>query len=450
MSGATTVAAPPGVRLGVAANWRQFTLLVVLNAFVGAMVGQERAVLPLLAEREFGIATSSALLSFIATFGLTKALTNLAAGRLSDTWGRRRLLIIGWLVGLPVPVLLILAPSWSWVVLANVLLGVNQGLCWSLTVIMKIDLAGPERRGLAMGLNEFAGYLAVSLAALLTGFLATTGDWRTTPFYPGLGYAVAGLVLTLAFVRDTGGHVALESEGEAQRADRRTNAQTLGTTDAQTHGRTDAQKHRSAEPQTLAQVLLTTSWKNRTLFGASQAGLVNNLNDGVVWGLVPVLLASAGLGVREVALVAATYPAVWGIAQLFTGPLSDRWGRKHLVVGGMGVQAAAIALLVEGEGIGPLMLASSLLGMGTAMVYPTLLAVVSDVAHPEWRASAVGVYRLWRDSGYVVGALGAGLLADLAGVREAVLAVAALTLVSGAISQAVMTESLPKGRRAPI
>jgi MFS family permease len=446
MSGATTVAALRGVRLGLAANWRQFALLVVLNAFVGAMVGQERAVLPLLAEREFGIASSSALLSFIATFGLTKALTNLAAGRLSDTWGRRRLLIIGWLFGLPVPVLLILAPGWSWVVLANVLLGVNQGLCWSLTVIMKIDLAGPERRGLAMGLNEFAGYLAVSLAALLTGFLATAGDWRRAPFYPGLGYAAAGLLLTLALVRDTRRHVELEAgqEERAQGAQRDQGQRDAGGTGARTIGPSDARAHGGVDVRTLRQVLLLSSWRNRTLFGASQAGLVNNLNDGVVWGLVPVLLASAGLGVREVALVAATYPAVWGVAQLVTGPLSDRWGRKRLVVGGMWVQAAAIALLVEGDTLGGLILASSLLGLGTAMVYPTLLAAVSDVAHPEWRASAVGVYRLWRDSGYVVGALGAGALADLAGPRPAVLAVAALTFLSGVVSQGAMRESLPR------
>jgi MFS family permease len=382
------------------------------------MVGQERSVLPLLAERDFGVASNSAMLSFIATFGLVKALTNLAAGHLSDRMGRRRLLILGWLVGFPVPFILIAAPSWGWVVFANVLLGINQGLCWSLTVIMKIDLVGPERRGLAMGLNEFSGYLAVSAAAMLSGYLAARGDWHTAPFYPGIAYAALGLVLSVLFVRDTKGHTVIERAGAP--AGRRAS---------------------------FAQVLLLTSWKDRTLFGVSQAGMVNNLNDGVMWGLVPVLLAGAQLSVRQIAMVAAIYPGVWGAAQLVTGPLSDRWGRKWLIAAGMWTQAVAIVLFVTGHGMAVWIAGAVTLGVGTAMVYPTLLAAVSDVAHPDWRASAVGVYRLWRDGGYAVGALGAGLLADALGLRAAILAVAALTFASGIVAAGVMRETLPTRAR---
>ncbi len=421
---------PAGPQLGLRANWRQFSLLVLLNAFVGAMVGQERAILPLLAGRDYGIASRSVLLSFIATFGLVKAVTNLAAGHFADRFGRRRLLVLGWLIGLPVPLMLIFAPSWKWVVLANVLLGMNQGLCWSLTVIMKIDLVGPARRGLAMGLNEFAGYLAVSLSALLTGYLASRGDWHTAPFYPGIVYAVLGVLLSVLFVRETRDHAALEGRGG-------------GAADRPPNG---APGRRPVAPS-LAQVLLITSWKDRTLFGVSQAGMVNNLNDGVMWGLVPVLLAGA-LPVRQIALIAAIYPGVWGAAQLATGPLSDRWGRKWLIASGMWVQAAAILLLVVASGFPGWAAAATLLGLGTAMVYPTLLAAVSDVAHPDWRASAVGVYRLWRDGGYVVGAVGAGLLADALDIKAAILGVAFLTFASGLVAAAAMRETLPAARAA--
>jgi MFS family permease len=404
------------LRLGLGANRGQFALLVLVNAFVGAMVGQERAVLPLVAEREFGVSGATALLAFVASFGFVKALANLAAGHYSERFGRRRLLIAGWLVGLAVPPLLMFAPAWGWIVFANVLLGVNQGLCWSTTVIMKIDLVGPKRRGLAMGLNEFSGYLAVAGAALLAGWIASTAPaMRPAAFVPGVAFALAGLLLSVFAVRETRGHAALEASGTAG----------------------------DAAPKGLAEVLLLTSWKDRTLFGISQAGLVNNLNDGVVWGLVPVLLARSGLDIAAIAQVAALYPAVWGVGQLATGPLSDRIGRRLPIAGGMLVQSCGIALFAITPGYVTAMLAATLLGLGTALVYPTLLAAVSDIAHPAWRAQAVGVYRLWRDGGYVVGALGAGLLADAVGMPAAIGAVAVVTLLSGGLAALVMRESRP-------
>ena len=407
------------IRLGLRANWRQFTLLVLINAFVGAMVGLERTVLPLLAQADFGLASKAATLSFLVGFGAVKAVANLLAGRLADRGGRKRILVAGWLAGLPVPLLLIWAPTWGWVVFANMLLGVNQGLCWSTTVIMKIDLVGPERRGLAMGLNEFAGYVAVSLAALGTGYLAAAHGLRPAPFYPGIGVAIAGLALSLFAVRETQGHVAVEAER-------------LGGT----------------EPaRSFAEVLLLTSWKQRSLFAASQAGLANNLNDGVVWGLLPILLAARGLPLDRIGLVAAAYPAVWGVAQLATGPLSDRWGRKWMIASGMWVQGAGLLLFVIGPDLAAWLAAAAVLGLGTALVYPTLLAAVSDVAHPAWRASAVGVYRLWRDGGYAVGALAAGLFADTFDAAAAMGVASGLTLVSGAIVAGVMRETLPRRER---
>lgn len=406
-------------RLGLRENAGQFALLVLVNAFVGAMVGQERTLLPLLAEREFGVASSTALLSFIGSFGLVKALANLAAGHWSERVGRRPLLLAGWLAGLPVPLLLMAAPSWGWVVAANVLLGVNQGLCWSATVIMKIDLAGPRRRGLAMGLNEFSGYGAVALAALGTGYLAAAGGaLRPAPFYPGLAIAVVGTLVSLFLVRETRGHARHEARLRASG---------------------------DAAPLTppFREVLTRTSWSDRSLFGACQAGLVNNLNDGVVWGLVPVMLAAAGLSLRQIALVAALYPGVWCVLQIATGALSDRWGRKMLIVPGMLVQAGAIALFAAATTFGSALTAAALLGAGTAMVYPTLIAAVSDRAPPSWRASAVGVYRLWRDSGYVVGALLAGSLADLAGTGTALTFVAGLTALSGVVAAHTLAATAP-------
>jgi MFS family permease len=404
------------VRLGLRANWQQFALLVVINAFVGAMVGLERAVLPLLAEQEFLIASRTALLSFIVSFGIIKALANLLAGRMSDRLGRKRILVAGWLIGLPVPLLIIVAPAWSWIVIANALLGVNQGLCWSTTVIMKIDLVGPARRGLAMGLNEFAGYVAVSLAALASGYLAATYALRPQPFYLGVAFALAGLLLSVVFVRDTHAHAREESRS-------------LGS--------------QSSAQLPFSRIVWLVSWQDRAMFSASQAGLVNNLNDGLAWGLFPIVFASSGLALEQIGLLAAIYPGVWGVAQLGTGALSDRLGRKGMIVGGMWLQAVAILLVVLRGGFRTWAVAMVLLGLGTALVYPTLLAAISDVAHPNWRASAVGVYRLWRDGGYAVGALLAGVVADLVGVPFAIAAVGTLTFASGCVVLVRMYETLP-------
>ncbi|MGH9806514.1 MAG: MFS transporter [Terriglobia bacterium] len=407
--------AQPGsspVRLGLRANWEQFTLLVAVNAFVGATVGIERVVLPLLAERDFGLASRATILSFIVSFGLVKAIANLFAGRISEHWGRKKVLVVGWLFALPVPAIILLAPSWSWVVLANVLLGINQGLCWSTTVIMKIDLVGPERRGLAMGLNEASGYLAVSAAAFVSGYLAGSLGLRDTLFWMGEIIAVSGLIISAVFVRESLHHVHLEAR------------QTAG-----------------GHQRSFAEILLLTSWKDRALFAVSQAGMVNNLNDGMAWGLLPLYFASQGLSLERISFLAALYPAVWGSMQLVTGGLSDRTGRKWMIALGMLVQAAGIALFVVGKSFAPWTVAAVLLGLGTAMVYPTLLAAVGDVAHPSWRASAVGVYRLWRDGGYAVGALLAGSLADTLGVRWAIGAIGGLTFLSGLIVASVMYET---------
>jgi MFS family permease len=390
------------------ANLAQFVLLVGVNALVGGMVGQERSLLSLLATQVFGLAAVSAALTYIVAFGLTKAATNLLAGTLADRHGRKPVLVAGWLVGLPVPLLVIWAPTWAWVVAANVLLGVNQGLCWSTTVIMKIDLAGPRRRGLAMGLNEAAGYGAVALTAYLTGLLAARAGLRPEPFFLGLAYAGLGLGLSALPVRETRGHAQLEADlAEPNRA-----------TDVRLSAR---------------EVFVLTSLRERALSACSQAGLVNNLNDGLGWGLLPLLFARGGLSVARIGVLAALYPAVWGLSQLGTGPLSDRLGRKPLIVGGMLLQAVALAGTALAGSFPPWAASAILLGVGTAMVYPTLLAAVGDVAHPTWRASAVGVYRLWRDAGFAVGALLAGLVADLAGLRAAVWVVAALTAASGLV-----------------
>jgi MFS family permease len=408
--------APP-IALGLRANWRQFWLLVVVNAFVGAMVGLERTVLPLLGQLEFGLASKSAVLSFVATFGVVKAVTNLFAGRLSDTYGRKRILLAGWLVALPVPFLIIWAPSWSWIVFANVLLGLNQGLAWSTTVIMKMDLVGPKQRGLAMGLNEFAGYLAVALAALGTGYLAQVYGLRPEPFYMGIACAALGLALTLLFVRETRDHVALEATEFPEVKGHRTELSTR-------------------------EILARASWRDPALSSASQAGMVNNLNDGLAWGLFPLFFATAGLDLAQIGILSFSYPAVWGLLQLWTGALSDRWGRKRLIASGMLVQGGALAAIALVRGFWPWFSATALLGMGTAMVYPTLLAAVGDVAHPRWRGLAVGVYRLWRDSGYVVGALLAGALADLFGMAWSIGAVALVTLASGLLVVVRMPETL--------
>jgi MFS family permease len=404
----------PDVALGLRANWRQFWLLVLVNAFVGAMVGLERTVLPLLARAEFGLASTSAALSFIATFGVVKAVTNYFAGRLSDRHGRKPVLLAGWCFALPVPFLVMWAPSWSWVILANVLLGLNQGLAWSTTVIMKIDLVGPKQRGLAMGLNEFAGYLAVAMAALGTGYLAQAYGLRPEPFYLGIACAAAGLGLSLLFVRETREHAEVEVAGAVSRG-------------PDVSGR---------------ELFARSAWRDPAFSSASQAGLVNNLNDGLAWGLFPLFFAAAGLDVGQIGVLSFIYPAVWGVLQPWTGALSDRWGRKPLIAGGMLLQGGALATIAAARGFWPWMAAAALLGAGTAMVYPTLLAAVGDVAHPRWRGSAVGVYRLWRDAGYAVGALLAGALADLFGMTWSIGAIAVITLASGLLVVARMPETL--------
>ena len=410
------------VRLGLRANAGQFALLVGLNALVGAMVGLERSVLPLVGEHDFGLRSSATILAFVVAFGAAKALTNLAAGDLAERFGRKRLLVAGWLVALPIPLLIGFAPSWWFIVAANLLLGINQGLAWSMTVVMKIDLAGPRRRGLALGLNESAGYLGVAVSAFITGALAASYAPRTVIWVAAAAIAAVGLLFSLLAVRDTSGHVALEQ-----------------------------QAYRSAEPSraTLRTAFARTSLSDPVLRACSQAGLVNNLNDALAWGLAPLYLAAHGASVREIAVVAAAYPVVWSGGQLVTGWLSDHTGRKPLIAAGMVVQAAALGLLVAGDGGFALSLAAALLlGLGTAMVYPTLLAAVSDATEPRDRARVVGVYRFWRDFGFVLGALIAGIGADATSAQTAILLVALLTGASGLLVAATSWQPRPALRPA--
>lgn len=410
-----TVAKDAAPQLGLRANMAQFSLLVVVNAFVGAMVGMERTILPAIAEQEFHLVAHTAILAFIVVFGISKALTNYFAGRFSDTYGRKVILIAGWVIAIPVSFLLMWAPSWNWILLANVFLGISQGLTWSTTVIMKIDLAGPEKRGTAMGINEFAGYFAVGMAALATGWIATRYGLRPQPFYLGVVFVVVGLSLSLWLVRETKGHAKHEA------------------------------KLTTSVPQDLPtqkEIFWQTTWRNPNLSSISQAGMVNNLNDGMAWGLFPVVFASAGMSLTQIGTLAAVYPSVWGICQLFTGAFSDRIGRKGLIVAGMWLQALAIMLIIVTATFIWFVLAAVLLGIGTAMVYPTLLAAIGDVVNPAWRASTVGVYRLWRDLGYAFGALLSGVMADLFGIASAMWFVAALTFLSGVIAAVRMQETL--------
>lgn len=386
--------------LGLKENWPQFALLILINAFVGGMVGIERTVVPLIGSEEFHIASTTLIVSFIVSFGVVKAFANLVSGQLADIWGRKRVLVLGWLVGLPVPFMIIWAPSWGWIIAANALLGINQGLAWSLTVIMKVDLVGPKSRGLAVGLNEFAGYLASRYGL------------RPVPIYLGIGYAVVGAALSILLVRDTRGHVRLEASAHA---------------------------HQPA-PIGFREIFALTSFKDRNLFAASQAGLVNNLNDGMSWGIFPLFFASFGLGVERIGVLKAIYPATWGILQVSAGPLSDRWGRKGLIVAGMWVQAAGLFLTMATREFQWWLMGSLLLGLGTAMVYPSLIAAVSDASHPTWRARSVSVYRFWRDLGYAIGAHAAGLIADSFGFSWAIGSIAALTFLSGAVVAVLMRE----------
>ena len=405
------------IRLGLRANARQFALLVALNALVGGMVGLERTLLPLIGKDEFGLRSSSAILAFVVAFGAAKAVTNLAAGELAERIGRKRLLVLGWLIALPVPLLIALAPSWWLIVAANVLLGANQGLAWSMTVIMKIDLAGPKRRGLALGLNESAGYLGVALTAFATGALAAAYAPRTVVWVGGALIALVGLLVSVFAIRDTAPQVALEQEA-----------------------------HGVAEETSIGAAFSRATFADPRLRACNQAGLVNNLNDAVAWGLAPLYLAAHGASVREIGVVAAAYPLVWGAGQLATGWLSDTTGRKPLISAGMLVQAGALTLLVAGHGGFRASLAAALLlGAGTALVYPTLLAAVSDAAQPATRARVVGVYRFWRDAGFVLGALLAGIAADVRSAETAILVVAAATAASG-----VIVTATPWRRLAPV
>lgn len=401
-----TTAAPA---LGLRQNLAQFMLLVAVNALVGGTLGQERTVLPLLAAREFHLDLYTSALTYILAFGVSKAAMNYFAGTLCDRFGRKPVLVAGWLVAVPVPLMLITGPDWAWIVAANVLLGVSQGLTWSTTVVMKMDLVGPRQRGLAMGLNEAAGYLGVAVTALATGWIAAQYGLRPGPFLLGAAYIALGLGLSVLTVRETHHHARLE---------------------AAQHVSARAAAHASL---TTGQVFRLTSFTDRSLSAVSQAGLVNNLNDGLAWGLFPVLFASAGLTLGQIGLLAAVYPAVWGAGQLVTGVASDRFGRKWLIAAGMVVQAAALGMVAAGHAFGIWLAAAILLGVGTAMVYPTLLAAIGDVAHPAWRARSVGVYRLWRDGGFAVGALVSGIVADLYGLPAAIAAVAVLTALSGVV-----------------
>jgi MFS family permease len=408
------------VILGLRANWRQFLLLVAINAFVGGMVGLERSVLPLLARDEFGIASKTATVSFIATFGLAKAFANLSAGHLSQRWTRRNVLIAGWMFGVPVPFVLMFAPSWNWVIAANVLLGLNQGLAWSMTVNMKVDLAGPQRRGLALGLNEAAGYLAVAVAAFLTGVIAQAYGLRPEPFYLGIVFAALGLGLSVLFVRDTKPFVHAESA-----------------------------LHAATPSTSLWHAFAETTWRRPHLFGISQAGFVNNLNDGLAWGILPLFFAAQGLSLERIALLAAAYPFVWAALQLVTGWASDSLGRKRLIVAGMLLQGAALVVLAASATFAWFLIGVAFLGLGTALVYPTLLAAIGDAVHPGERASSLGVYRFWRDLGAAAGALVGGAVADLFGLESAIWVVAGLTISSGVVA-AVFVDGPAATARRPI
>jgi MFS family permease len=411
------------IRLGLRENLPQFLLLVAVNALVGGMVGQERNVLPLLAEAEFGLTAYIAMLTFIAAFGLTKAVVNYFAGTLADRFGRKPVLLVGWLFAVPVPLLLIWAPTWGWVVFANVLLGVNQGLAWSVTVIMKIDLVGPARRGTAMGFNEAAGYGAVALAAWATGAIADAAGLRPAPFLLGLALSALGLGLSAVFVRETAGHVAHEAADHV----------------AVTGGHDG--------DLTAREVFALGTWRDRSLSAASQAGLVNNLNEGMAWGLLPIFFADGGADLATVGLLTAIAPAVWGVGQLGTGALSDRVGRKRLIAGGQLTEAAGLLVIALGDTFSVWAVGSVMFGAGTAMAYPTLIAAVGDVAHPTWRGAAVGVYRLWRDIGFTVGAILAGALADAYSIAVAIVVVAAITAASGVDVAVRMRETHPRTAR---
>jgi MFS family permease len=423
------------IKQGLRQNLSQFVILIVVNAFVGAMVGLEQTVVPLIGKDIFGIQSNAIILSFIASFGLVKALLNLYAGALAERWGRKKVLIVGWLFGIPVPFILLFAPDWNWIIFANVLLGVNQGLAWSMTVNMKIDLVGKEKRGLALGLNEFAGYISVAMVGFATGYLASVYGLKPYPFYIGIAFAVVGTLLSWIIVRDTKQFMLLETKNHDD--DNNVKHKESGL----------AESNSSHGGLTFKQVFALTSWKNRTLLSVSQAGLVNNLVFGVSWGLFTLYFASFQLSVNDIGFLKALHPAVWGILQLGTGTLSDKIGRKSLIYTGMIIQAAGTWIVLFANSMLGWIIGMSLLGVGTAFVYPTLLAAISDVAHPKWRATSLGVYRFWRDLGFVFGAIGIGFLADLFGASLAINSVAWIALASGVFVFVFMRETKQKSQQ---
>jgi MFS family permease len=420
------------IKQGLRQNLSQFVILIVVNAFVGAMVGLEQTVVPLIGKDVFGIESNTIVLSFIATFGLVKALLNLYAGALAERWGRKRVLIVGWLFGIPVPFILLFAPDWNWIIFANVLLGVNQGLAWSMTVNMKIDLVGKEKRGLALGLNEFAGYISVAMVGFATGYLASVYGLKPYPFYIGIAFAVLGTLLSWIIVRDTKQFILLETKNHHDDNDVEHKKSGLKESNSDQGG------------LTFKEVFAQTSWRNRTLLSVSQAGLVNNLVFGVSWGLFTLYFASLNLNVNDIGFLKALHPAVWGILQLGTGTLSDKIGRKSMIYTGMIIQAVGIWVVLFANSMPGWIIGMSLLGVGTALVYPTLLAAISDVAHPKWRATSLGVYRFWRDLGFVFGAIGIGFLADRFGANMAINSVAWIALASGVFVFVMMRETVSK------
>ena len=437
------------IRLGLRPNINQFSILVLVNAFVGAMIGLEQTVVPLIGRNEFGIESNALIVSFIASFGAVKAVLNLFAGSMSDRWGRKRMLVLGWLFGLPVPFILLFAPDWNWIIFANVLLGINQGLAWSMTVNMKIDLVGRKRRGLALGLNEFAGYVSVALVGFITGYLAATFGLKPYPFYLGIAFAFLGLLISFFVVKDTRKFTLLEikeQEQEDEKEQEKKNNQDVTTTKTTVSTKSNlssssTKEDRVANPSFM-QVFLITSWKNRSLLSVSQAGLVNNLVFGVTWGLFTIYFASIGFSVSDIAFLKALHPGIWGALQLVTGTLSDKVGRKILIYPGMIVQGIGvwIVLLSANSFIG-IIVGMSFLGIGTALVYPTLLAAISDVASPKWRATSLGVYRFWRDLGFVFGAIGVGFIADLSSSSIAIQLVAWIAIASGIFVLLIMKET---------
>lgn len=389
------------IKLGLKENWKQFTLLVIINAFVGGMVGLERSILPQIAEKEFAIAAKTAILSFIIVFGIVKAITNYYTGALANKFGRKNLLVTGWIIAIPIPFILMFAPSWSWIIAANVLLGINQGLAWSSTVVMKIDIVGEKQRGFAMGLNEFAGYIAVAIVAFLTGWIASEYGIRPYPFYLGIGLVFLGLFGSIFFIKDTRHHVAKE---------------TISNTIPR-----------------LKNIFWDTTWKDKNLGSITQAGLINNLNDGMVWGIFPILLATKGFTLAQIGIVTAIYPAVWGLGQLFTGKMADRFCKKDMLYIGMFLQAIALLVFVWANTMPHFVILSSVLGWGTAMVYPTFLATVAENTNPQDRAKSIGIFRLWRDLGYAIGAILTGIIADLISINAAIIFIGILTFVSAFI-----------------